>query len=92
MASRSSSSRVRWTACSTPGTGDRGDRGPREHLLGAAHVVPELPAVAPLRGVAGCGERLPGGRVGGGDDPAEVVDQRRVEVEAAELGHAARSR
>jgi hypothetical protein len=36
-------------------------------------------------------QRLPRLRVGGREHPAEVVDQRRVEVEPAQLGHAARA-
>ncbi len=91
MASRSSSSRVRWMCCSTPGTAT-GATAARESISLAPRTSSQKlrrsrNCMAPLA----VQEPLPRGRVGGGDDPPEVVDQRRVEVEAAELGHATRT-
>jgi hypothetical protein len=57
-----------------------------QHLLGTAHVVPELPAVAPLHGVLRVDELLPGLRRRTTEQAPEVLDQDGVQIQPTQLG------
>src|SRR5690606_29046863 len=71
------------------GDGHGGHGGAREHLLGAADVVPEGAAVAQLGGGGGAFEAFPQFGFALSDGLADVGDERGVDVEAAEVAQAA---
>ncbi len=84
-ASASNSSRVTRASCSSSGTGTVADVGPGQHLLGRADVLDQVPAVPPVGRRRRLLQPLPGSGIWPAVLVGDVLQQRGVEVDPADV-------